>query len=128
MLRGYARAYGLERVFARRNAGAKLRERSHEIASDVVVPAVIAALHANDVSPARHSTAQTDGLVGGLAPSVQKLDRLCGGYVLTNQLRQRAFEHGSARSKQARRVTQYAHHCFGYIWVVVAEEVGTESS
>ena len=122
---GDASADGMELVFAG-DARAELGERRGEIAGDVVVPAVVAALHDDDVVAAGGGAGETDGLIGGFAAGVEQGDGLDERGALADEFCEAGFERGGAAAVETLILLEGADDGVVDVGVVVAEDVRAE--
>lgn len=122
---GDAGADRVELVFAG-DARTEFGEGRCEIAGDVVVPAVVAALHDDDVVATGGGAGEADGLIGGFAAGVEESYGLDEGSALADQFCEAGFERGGAAAVQTLILLEGADNRLVDVGVVVAEDVRAE--
>ncbi len=121
-----ARAQADVGILAGRNPRAKALERRHHIAGHVVVPAVVAALRADDVISSGGRASHANRLIGRFTARVQELNRIDELDVRADELGEPALEDRRAGSEQAGAVAQNALYRGGHVGIVVPEEMRGE--
>ena len=101
-----ARAQGAQRILPRRDARADFRRRIEHVAGELVVVAVIASLHHDEVLPSGDRPAEANRERRGFAAGVLQAHLIDRGDVLAQELRQPPFELGRSGAEQTRAAAQ----------------------
>ena len=115
-----ARADGRKRVFARRDTAAQHVKGGHQIARQVIVPSVVAALHHDDVIAASHCPRQPNRLISRLTARIHQLDGLNEIDVLNDEPGQQSFQFGGSSSEQTQVQIESPPHRVRYIRIVMS--------
>ena len=116
----------MEVIFPRRSAGAKLLQRCRQVAGDVVVPAVVASLHYDDVVSGGGSAREPDGLGSGFAAGVEESGLVSPGDIRADSLGEAPLRLARPRAKQIGALRQCARHGGADGGVLVAEDLRRE--